>query len=69
MHHHLATRQGRDLYRNRAPLSEGGFADLKERTGLRRFALRGLVKVQGELDLATLAANIHLGYRRRVRLA
>jgi transposase len=69
MHHNLDTRQGRDLYRNRAPLSEGGFADLKERTGLRRFAMRGTAKAQGELDLATLAANIGLGYRRRVCLA
>jgi transposase len=64
MHHNLATPQGRHLYRNRAPLSEGGFADLKERTGLRRFALRGLGKVHGELLLACTAANIHLLYRR-----
>ena len=66
MHHNLATRQGRDLYRSRAPVSEGGFADLKERTGLRRFCMRGIVKAQGELDLATLAANIGLGFRRRI---
>jgi transposase len=69
MHHNLATRQGADLYRHRAPLSEGGFADLKERTGLRRFSLRGLAKTQGELLLATLAGNIHLGWRRGVSLA
>jgi len=68
MHHDLSTRQGRDLYRNRAPISEGGFADLKERTGLRRFAMRGTGKAQGELLLACAAANIHLLYR-RVRLA
>lgn len=64
MHHNLSTRQGRDLYRNRAPVSEGGFADLKERTGLRRFTMRGIAKAQGELLLATTAANIHLLYRR-----
>jgi transposase len=64
MAHHLSTRQGRDLYRNRAPVSEGGFADLKERTGLRQFAMRGIRKAQGELLLATTAANIHLLYRR-----
>jgi transposase len=64
MHHDLSTRQGRDLYRNRAPLSEGGFADLKERTGLRQFAMRGTGKAQGELLLACTAANIHLLYRR-----
>ena len=69
MHHDLATRQGRDLYGNRAPVSEGGFADLKERTRLRRFSMRGIVKAQGELDLATLAANIGLGFRRGICLA
>jgi transposase len=68
MHHDLATRQGRDRYRNRAPVSEGGFADLKERTGLRRFSMRGIRKAQGELLLACTAANIHLLYR-RTRLA
>lgn len=69
MHHNLATRQGTDLYRNRAPVSEGGFAGLKERTGLRQFAMRGIEKAQGELLLACTALNIHLGYRRRIRLA
>jgi hypothetical protein len=69
MHHNLATRQGADLYRNRAPVSEGGFAGLKERTGLRQFAMRGIEKAQGELLLACTALNIHLGYRRRIRLA
>ena len=69
MHHTLATRQGTDLYRNRASLSEGGFADLKERTGLRQFSLRDLVKAHGELLLAALACNIHLGWRRGVSIA
>ncbi|HLK72928.1 MAG TPA: transposase [Streptosporangiaceae bacterium] len=60
----LSTRQGRDLYRHRAPLSEGGFAELKGRTGLRQLAMRGLARAQGELLLATGALNIHLLYRR-----
>jgi transposase len=64
MHHDLSTRQGRDLYRRRAPLSEGAFAELKDRIGLRRFALRGLPKVNGELLLACAAANLLLLYRR-----
>ena len=68
MHHDLSTRQGRDLYRHRAPVSEGGFADLKERIHLRQFAMRGIRKAQGELLLACTAANIHLLYR-RTRLA
>jgi transposase len=66
MHHNLATRQGQDLYRTRAPVSEGGFADLKERTGLRQFSMRGLPKAGGELLLAMLACNIHLGWRRGI---
>jgi transposase len=65
MHHNLSTPQGRDLYRNRAPVSEGGFADLKDRTGLRQFAMRGICKAQGELLLACMSANIHLLYRTR----
>jgi transposase len=63
MHHNLATRQGRDLYRRRAPISEGGFAELKDRIGLRRFSLRGRPKVNGELTLATTAANLLLLHR------
>ena len=65
MHHNLATRQGRSTYNRRSPISEGGFADLKQRTGLRQFAMRGLHKAHGELLLACLSANIHLLYRRR----
>ena len=61
---HLATRQGRDLYRRRAPISEGGFAELKDTIGLRRFAMRGLPRASGELLLACTAANIGLLYRR-----
>ena len=64
MAHNLSTRQGRDLYRNRGPIAEGGFAALKDRTGLRQFAMRGLAKAQGELTLACTALNIHLLYRR-----
>ena len=60
----LSTRQGRDTYRRRAPVAEGGFADLKERTGLRRFAMRGTARAHGELLLAATAANIHLLFRR-----
>ena len=68
MARNLSTRQGRDTYRHRAPLAEGGFADLKERTGLRRFSMRGLPKAHGELLLACTAANIALLFR-RTRLA
>jgi transposase len=64
MAHNLATRQGRDLYRRRGPLSEGGFAELKDTIGLRRFSLRGLPKANGELLLAATAANLLLLHRR-----
>jgi hypothetical protein len=64
MHHHLSTRQGSDLYRRRAPVSEGGFAELKDTIGFRRFSLRGLPKVNGEILLACTAANLRLLYRR-----
>jgi transposase len=64
MAHNLSTRQGRDLYRRRAPVSEGGFAELKDTIGLRRFAMRGLPKVTGELLLACTAANLLLLHRR-----
>jgi hypothetical protein len=60
----LSTRQGRDLYCRRAPISEGGFAELKDTIGLRRFSLRGLPKVNGELLLAATAANLLLLHRR-----
>jgi transposase len=63
MAHNLATRQGRDLYRRRAPISEGAFAELKDTIGLRRFSLRGLPKANGELLLATTAANLLLLHR------
>jgi transposase len=69
MAHNLATRQGHDLYRRRAPVSEGGFAELKDTIGLRRFALRGLRKVNGELLLAATAANLLLLHRRAPLLA
>lgn len=64
MHHDLSTRQGSDLYRRRAPVSEGGFAELKDTIGFRRFSLRGLPKVNGEILLACTAANLRLLYRR-----
>ena len=63
MAHNLATRQGRNLYRRRAPISEGGFAELKDTIGLRRFSVRGLPKVNGELLLAATTANLLLLHR------
>jgi len=64
MVHNLSTRQGRDIYRRRAPLSEGGFSFLKDRIGLRRFSMRGLPLVQAELTLAATVSNLMLLHRR-----
>ena len=64
MAHNLSTRQGRDIYRRRAPLSEGGFSFLKDRIGLRQFSMRGLPLVQAELTLAATVSNLMLLHRR-----
>jgi len=48
MARNLSTRQGHDICRRRAPLSEGGFSFLKDRIGLRRFSMRGLPFAQAE---------------------
>jgi len=64
---HLSTRQGRDLYRCRAPISESGFAHLKTTIGLRQLAMRGLAKATGELLLACTAANLLLLHRHALR--
>jgi len=64
MAHNLSTRQGRDIYRRRAPLSEGGFSFLKDTIGLRRFSVRGLPRVQAELTLAATVHNLMLLHRR-----
>ena len=60
----LSTRQGRDIYRRRAPLSEGGFSFLKDTIGLRRFSMRGLPLAQAELTLAATVSNLMLLHRR-----
>ncbi|HEX9359679.1 MAG TPA: transposase, partial [Streptosporangiaceae bacterium] len=64
MAHNLSTRQGRDIYRRRAPLSEGGFSFLKDKIGLRRFSMRGLPLAQAELTLAATVSNLMLLHRR-----
>jgi transposase len=64
MAHNLSTRQGRDIYRRRAPLSEGGFSFLKNKIGLRRFSMRGLPLAQAELTLAATVSNLMLLHRK-----
>jgi transposase len=56
----LRTPEGRALYKRRAPDVEGLHASLKDRTGLRRFSLRGLPAVTSEFLFAGIAHNLLL---------
>jgi transposase len=58
--HRLATPQGRSAYKRRAPDVEGLHASLKDRSGLRRFSLRGLHNATSEFLFAGLAHNLRL---------
>jgi hypothetical protein len=58
--HRLATPEGRAAYKRRAPDVEGLHASLKDRTGLRRFSLRGLHNATSEFLFAGLAHNLRL---------
>jgi transposase len=59
-HWRLRTPEGRAAYKRRAPDVEGLHASLKDRTGLRRFSLRGLGNATSELLLAGIAHNLRL---------
>lgn len=54
----LRTASGRATYAKRKQTVEPVFGQLKERRGVRRFLLRGLVKVSGEWTLWCLAHNL-----------
>jgi transposase len=56
----LRTPEGRAAYKRRAPDVEGLHASLKDRTGLRRFHLRGLGNATSEFLLAGIAHNLLL---------
>jgi transposase len=56
----LRTPEGRAAYKRRAPDVEGLHASLKDRTGLRRFSLRGLGNATSEFLLAGIAHNLLL---------
>jgi transposase len=59
-HWRLRTPEGRAAYKRRAPDVEGLHASLKDRTGLRRFHLRGLGNATSEFLLAGIAHNLLL---------
>lgn len=54
----LRTESGRAAYALRKQTVEPVFGQIKERRGLRRFSLRGLVKVKGEWTLWCLTHNL-----------
>jgi len=54
----MATEQGRAIYRMRAPVVEGVFAEIKHVMGIRRFLLRGLRKVRIEWSWICAAFNL-----------
>jgi transposase len=58
--HRLRTPEGRALYKRRAPDVEGLHASLKDRTGLRRFSVRGLHNATSEFLFAGIAHNLRL---------
>jgi hypothetical protein len=53
----LKTAQGKQLYRRRAPVSEGAFHIIKNLMTFKEFRLRGTKGVATEWDLVCLAAN------------
>lgn len=58
MMHRLKTAEGKALYKLRKETVEPVFGIIKETMGFRRFSLRGLVKVNLEWVLVTLAYNV-----------
>ena len=56
----LRTPEGRALYKRRAPDVEGLHSSIEDRTGLRRFSLRGLHNATSEFLFAGLARNLRL---------
>ena len=58
MKHRLKTRRGRKLYGKRKQTVEPVFGIIKSVMRFRQFLLRGLVAVQGEWKLVTMAWNI-----------
>lgn len=54
----MATPEGRAIYRKRAPIVEGVFAEIKHGMGIRRFLLRGLGNVRIEWNWICAAFNL-----------
>lgn len=58
MRHRLRTPEGAALYKKRGATVEPVNGHLKDRIGLRQFALRGLTNCHGELNLAAAVHNL-----------
>ena len=63
MHRVLRLPWARELYDHRKTQGERPFAEIKQRMGFRRFALRGVAKITGEWDLVCTAFNVMALYR------
>ena len=63
----VATRSALAIYRERKRVAEFPNLWIKEKLGLRRFRVRGLVKATGEAIWACLTYNIQQWVRRRWR--
>ena len=64
----MGTPEAKAIYRERGAVAEFPHACLKERHGLRKFRVRGLVKAGMELLWASLTYNVMVWIRRCWRL-
>jgi len=69
MAHRVATKAGRQRYRQRQQTVEPVFGIIKEALGFRRFSLRGLAKVRLEWTLVTLAYNLKRLFNLKVQFS
>jgi hypothetical protein len=59
----METEEAKQVYRKRGPVAEFPNAWIKEKIGLRKFSLRGMVKAGMELTWACLSYNVMLWIR------
>lgn len=58
LQHRMQTQQAREIYRQRAPVVEGTFAQIKHNMGIRQFLHRGMKKVRMEWLWICAAFNV-----------
>lgn len=54
----LTTQEGSTAYRQRSPLAEGPFGEIKHNRGFRRYTMRGLPRAAGEWTFVNAIRNI-----------